>query len=85
MLYRLIWQRTVASQMASAQVEQTTYQFLPDGISNHLWTIQGEVVTFDGFLVLYEKQQEETKEEDEVQNDDDDKTLPKIPKSTHCE
>lgn len=85
MLYRLIWQRTVASQMASAQVEQTTYQFLPDWITNHLWTIQGEVVTFDGFLVLYEKQQEETKEEDEVQNDEDDKTLPKIPKSTHCE
>ncbi len=85
MLYRLIWQRTIASQMASAQVEQTTYQFLADGIKNHLWTIQGEVVTFDWFLVLYEKQQEETKEEDETNHDEDDTTLPKIPKNTHCE
>lgn len=86
LLYRLIWQRTVASQMASAQVEQTTYQFIPEWVSKHLWTVQWEVVTFDGFLALYEKQQEETKEEEESEQDvDDEKTLPKIPKHTVCE
>jgi DNA topoisomerase I len=46
MLYRLIWQRAVASQMASAEVEQTTYNFTPKGI-DHIWEISGEVITFD--------------------------------------
>ncbi len=82
MLYRLIWQRTVASQMASAEVEQTTYQFAPEKIS-HLWTISGEVITFDGFLAIYEKQVSETKEDDEIA-DEDSGVLPKITKGTTC-
>lgn len=45
MLYRLIWQRTLASQMASAELELTTYTFMPDGI-DHQWTAQGSVITF---------------------------------------
>lgn len=82
MLYRLIWQRTVASQMASAEVEQTTYQFAPEWI-DHMWTIQWEVITFDWFLVIYEKQKSETTD-DEVETNDGDVVLPKIPKKTNC-
>lgn len=82
MLYRLIWQRTVASQMASAQVEQTTYQFTPKGI-NHQWDITWEVITFDGFLALYEKQKSDTTEEENQETGDI--VLPKIPRNTVCE
>ncbi len=82
-LYRLIWQRTVASQMASAEVEQTTYQFSPSWL-DHIWSVTWEVITFDWFLALYEKQQSETKEEDE--NDDEMAwVLPKIVKWTTCQ
>ena len=82
MLYRLIWQRTVASQMASAEVEQTTYQFAPEWI-DHIWTIQWEVITFDWFLAIYEKQKSETSDDEEAGNDGD-VVLPKIPKNTTC-
>ena len=46
MLYRLIRQRTVASQMASAELELTTYTFMPDGV-DHQWIAQGSVITFE--------------------------------------
>jgi DNA topoisomerase-1 len=85
MLYRLIWLRTVASQMASAEVENTTYDFMSAGLDHH-WTITGEVITFDGFLVLYEKQKSDTtKEEDEIADDEQDAVLPKIAKGTNCD
>lgn len=79
-MYRLIWLRTVASQMASAEVENTTYDFMPMSIDHH-WTITGEVITFDGFLVLYEKQKSDTtKDDDDIQDDSHDAVLPKIAK-----
>jgi DNA topoisomerase I len=85
MLYRLIWLRTVASQMASAEVENTTYDFMPAGLDHH-WTITGEVITFDGFLVLYEKQKSDTtKEDDDIADDEQDAILPKIAKGTNCD
>lgn len=51
-LYDLIWKRTVACQMADAQLEKTTAQI---AISNRKekFTASGEVITFDGFLRLY--------------------------------
>ena len=51
-LYDLIWKRSVASQMADAELEKTTAQIL---ISNRpeKFTASGEVITFDGFLRLY--------------------------------
>jgi len=83
-LYRLIWLRTVASQMASAEIENTTYDFMPMWLDHH-WTITGEVITFDGFLVLYEKQKSDTTKEEEEGNDDtQDMVLPKIAKGTDC-
>ncbi|MDR0989219.1 MAG: type I DNA topoisomerase [Prevotellaceae bacterium] len=51
-LYDLIWKRTIASQMAEAQLEKTTATI---GLSNasDTFVAEGEVVTFDGFLRLY--------------------------------
>ena len=49
-LYDLIWKRTVASQMKSAKVEQTTLN-ISDG--NHLFTASGKTILFPGFLRAY--------------------------------
>ncbi len=51
-LYRLIRQRTLASQMADAQIEKTTVEILPEHRKEH-FTATGEVVKFDGFLRVY--------------------------------
>ena len=51
-LYELIWKRTIASQMADAQVEKTTVSI---GISrsDENFVATGEVTLFDGFLHVY--------------------------------
>ena len=51
-LYELIWKRTIASQMADAQIEKTTANI---SISNHkeCFVATGEVTIFDGFLHVY--------------------------------
>lgn len=51
-LYNLIWKRTIASQMADAQIEKTTIEIEPDGRPEH-FTVSGEVIKFDGFLKIY--------------------------------
>lgn len=60
-LYELIWKRTLASQMADAELEKTTVNIsisnLPD-----LFVATGETVKFDGFLHVYR----ESYDEDEV-------------------
>jgi DNA topoisomerase-1 len=53
-LYELIWKRTVASQMESAELERTTVDILAEGDGRKLeLRATGQVVRFDGFLVLY--------------------------------
>ncbi|MBO6827404.1 MAG: type I DNA topoisomerase, partial [Sneathiella sp.] len=52
-LYELIWKRTIASQMASAELERTTVEFA-DGAGQTL-RATGSVVRFSGFLKLYEE------------------------------
>lgn len=52
-LYDLIWKRTIASQMADAELEKTTITI---GISNNnqfKFAAVGEVIKFDGFLHVY--------------------------------
>jgi DNA topoisomerase-1 len=51
-LYDLIWKRTIASQMADAEIERTIATI---GISttDETLTAQGEVIKFDGFLRVY--------------------------------
>ncbi len=51
-LYNLIWKRTIASQMADAEIEKTTVEITPSTRSEHFTAI-GEVVRFDGFLRVY--------------------------------
>ena len=51
-LYDLIWKRTIATQMADAQIEKTTVTIGMSG-SPYTFTAVGEVVVFDGFLRVY--------------------------------
>jgi DNA topoisomerase-1 len=51
-LYGLIWRRTMASQMAPAQLEKTTVALLAES-SIEPFEAKGEVLTFDGFLKVY--------------------------------
>lgn len=51
-LYSLIWKRTVASQMADAEIEKTTIDISHSGRPEYFVAV-GEVVKFDGFLRLY--------------------------------
>ena len=49
-LYKLIWARTVATQMANAKVAKTTIKITG---GNETFVAKGEVVIFDGFLKVY--------------------------------
>ena len=51
-LYDLIRKRTLASQMADAEIERTTVSILVAG-TDYAFTAQGEVITFRGFLDVY--------------------------------
>ena len=59
-LYELIWKRTLASQMAEAQLEKTNININAKGL-NETFVARGEVIKFDGFLKVY---LESTDEED---------------------
>lgn len=65
-LYDLIWKRTVACQMADAQIEKTTVEIEGDTFSEK-FVAEGEVVVFDGFLKVYaEGRDDEVDEETAV-------------------
>lgn len=51
-LYDLIWKRTIASQMADAELEKTTAKINASG-TTETFVAQGEVLKFDGFLKVY--------------------------------
>ncbi|MEM8575790.1 MAG: type I DNA topoisomerase [Pseudomonadota bacterium] len=56
-LYKLIWQRTLASQAASAEIERTTADIDVAGSDGKAYGVRatGSVIRFDGFLKLYEE------------------------------
>ena len=63
-LYELIWKRTIASQMADAQLERTIVDI---GISTQpeaKLKAEGEVLKFDGFLKVYLESKDDEDEED---------------------
>ena len=62
-LYRLIWQRFVASQMMPAIFDQTTIDI--NAGANYIFRATGSVLKFDGFLAVYEEGKDEKDEEDE--------------------
>ncbi len=55
-LYRLIWNRFIATQMSPALVEETEFQV---EASRYLFVVKGEVLEFDGYLALYPKMKKE--------------------------
>jgi DNA topoisomerase-1 len=62
-LYELIWKRTVASQMASALLDQVSID-IADTKGRVRLHATGSVVVFDGFLKLYQEDRDDTAEED---------------------
>ena len=72
-LYRLIWQRSVASQMTPAIFDQTTIDIKA---GRFLFRATGSVQKFDGFLKLYQEGRDEKTEEDE----EAERTLPLVQK-----
>ena len=65
-LYKLVWQRAVASQMASADIERTTVDISVQGRDGQPYVVRatGSVVMFDGFLKLYEEGHDDEEGED---------------------
>lgn len=63
-LYDLIWKRTLASQMADAQLEKTVVTIQSDKHNENL-IATGEVLKFDGFLKVYIESSDDENEEDE--------------------
>ena len=63
-LYELIWKRTIASQMADAEIERTSISI---DMSNSPVTFQanGEVIKFDGFLRVYTESTDQENSEEE--------------------
>ena len=63
-LYDLIWKRTIASQMADAQLEKTNVEISLSN-SDERFIAQGEVVTFDGFLKVYRESTDDEENQEE--------------------
>ncbi|MFT0861023.1 type I DNA topoisomerase [Ancylobacter sp. G4_0304] len=68
-LYELIWLRTVASQMESAELERTTVEIEAKAAGRALeLRATGSVIKFDGFLTLYREGQDDAAEGDDDEN-----------------
>ncbi len=72
-LYKLIWERFLASQMSDAAINTVT---LDVGCGNEIFRAQGETVAFKGFLAVYA----DIKEDEQSDNADDSKN--KLPELT---
>jgi DNA topoisomerase-1 len=64
-LYELIWKRTLASQMADAELEKTVVK-INISTNKEVLEAQGEVIVFDGFLKVYIESTDEVFEEDDT-------------------
>ena len=62
-LYELIWKRTMASQMADAELEKTTVK-IEISTNREELTASGEVLKFDGFLKVYREDKDEDEPEE---------------------
>lgn len=72
-LYDLIWKRTIASQMADAELEKTNVSIQADNLSG-TFVATGEVIKFDGFLKVYR----ETRDEDSDAAETESGLLPEL-------
>lgn len=78
-LYELIWKRTIASQMADAELEKTTATITISG-SSDVFTAVGEVIKFDGFLRVYRESYD-----DDSEQEDESRLLPPLKKGQKLE
>ncbi|MEO1539091.1 MAG: type I DNA topoisomerase [Pseudomonadota bacterium] len=62
-LYDLVWKRTLASQMEAARLERTTVD-IGSADSQIVLRATGQVVTFDGFMKVYEEGRDDVEDED---------------------
>ncbi len=68
-LYELIWKRTIASQMADAEIEKTIITIVPTSSkeeTENCFVASAEVVTFDGFLRVYRESFDDENTEEQV-------------------
>jgi DNA topoisomerase-1 len=66
-VYKLIWQRFVASQMNPAVFDQTTVDIdAKSGNDTYRFRVTGSVLKFEGFLKVYEEAKDSKDEEDEA-------------------
>ena len=72
-LYTLIWKRTIASQMATALLDQVAIDVL-SADKKVTFRANGSIVAFDGFFKVYMEGRDDT--DDEKDHDNDDKILP---------
>ncbi len=63
-LYELIWKRTIASQMADAQLEKTNI-YIDVSTSKEQFVAVGEVIKFEGFLKVYMESSDDDTEKEE--------------------
>jgi len=84
-LYRLIWQRFVASQMVPAVFDQTTVDIAAKADRTYDFRVSGSIMKFDGFLKVYEQAPAVEKKDDTAEAgaesesaDDADKRLPEL-------
>jgi len=75
-LYELIWKRTVASQMQSAELERTTVEIAAGPGDSVALRATGQVVRFDGFLTLYQEGRDDVPASRKGEEDDEDGRLP---------
>ncbi len=74
-LYTLIWNRTVASQMAAAQLKRVGADI---AVANYTFRATGQTVLFDGFLRLYREDRDEPEAGKPEEEDDNEKLLPPL-------
>lgn len=83
-LYDLIWKRSIASQMESAQMERTTAEIEAKGDGRTIGLrASGTVIKFEGFLAAYTEHQDDQKKDDD-DSDDDAKRLPELKSGETC-
>ena len=69
-LYELIWKRTIASQMQSAELDQTGID-IGDNDGEVTLRASGQVIVFDGFLSVYRESQDAVDDRTSAQESDD--------------
>jgi DNA topoisomerase I len=71
-LYELIWRRTIASEMESAEVDQTAID-IASSDRKAVFRATGSIIVFDGFLTLYREDRD-----DPADDDEDNRVLPAV-------